>query len=76
MADKKLSDIGSSRSARQRFVVSTCKVGIAGFVYLEACYLYKVFYILDISTVNRIGKSDINSVFSLATNNNWGTLNR
>lgn len=54
MANKKLSDIGSSLSARHRFVVSTCKVGIAGFESLEACYSYKVFYIL--------GKSDINPV--------------
>lgn len=75
MADKNLSDIGSSISARQRFVVYTCKVGIAGLVSLKACSLYKVFYILGISTVNRFDKSDINPVFSLATNN-WDTPNR
>lgn len=51
-------------------------VKLAGFVSLEACSLYKFFYILGISTVNRFEKSDINPVFSLATNNNWDTLNR
>lgn len=74
MADKKLSDIGSPRSAMQRFLVSTCKVGIAGFISLEVYSLYKVFYILGISTFNRFDKPDINPVFSLATNN-WDTLN-
>lgn len=49
-------------------------VKLAGFVSLEACSLYKVFYILGISTVNRFDKSDINPVLTLTTNNNWDTL--